>query len=156
MTSSPRTSSPKMAGRAAEILTMRVARERSAVRERAEALLPNRNQRKNRKNLNGKGPQTEKKKNKTNKANNRYSNRELRRTVSPNKLREVLNAGKRKRAAAGEEQETALRQYADQKLYYLGRNFGRTKAARRLPNVYPTDGCTVSGILADYDAGSGV
>ena len=85
-----------MAGRAAEILTMRVARERSAVRERAEALLPNRNQRKNRKNLNGKGPQTEKKKNKTNKANNRHSNRELRRTVSPNKLREVLNAGKEK------------------------------------------------------------
>ena len=38
--------------------------ERLAVRAKAEALLPNRNQRKNRKNLNRKGPQTEKRKTK--------------------------------------------------------------------------------------------
>lgn len=37
-----------------------------------------------------------KKKNKTNKANNRHSNRELRRTISPNKPRKVLNADKEK------------------------------------------------------------
>lgn len=43
----------------------------------------------------GKVPQN-RKKNKISKANNRHSNRELRRTVSPNKLREVLNADKEK------------------------------------------------------------
>ena len=37
-----------------------------------------------------------KKKNKISKANNRHSNREPRRTVSPNKPKEVLNAGKEK------------------------------------------------------------
>lgn len=89
-------SSPRTAGRAAEILIMRDVPERLEDRAKAEALLPNRNQRKNRKNLNGKGPQTEKKKNKISKANNRHSNREPRRTVSPSKPKEALNVGKEK------------------------------------------------------------
>ena len=88
-------SSPRTAGRAAEILIMRDVPERLAVRAKAEVLPRSRNQRKSRKKPSGEVPQN-RKKNKISKANNRHSNREPRRTVSRNKPREALNVGKEK------------------------------------------------------------